>query len=58
MGLDFEDLAVVNADALEDAVAVKKAVVVDADFGIGFVAQLAVDVDLLWQGDTLPFGQS
>jgi hypothetical protein len=39
-------LAGVNADALKHAVAVKEAVVVNADFCLGFVEKLAVDVDL------------
>ena len=43
---EAEDLAVVNADAFEDAVAVEQAVIVDADLGVGFVVELAVDVDL------------
>jgi hypothetical protein len=43
---EAEDLAVVDADALEDAVAVEQPVVVDADLGVGLVEQLAVDVDL------------
>src|SRR5207302_9645819 len=40
-----KDLAAVDADALEDAVAVEEAVVVDADLGVGLVEKLAVDVD-------------
>ena len=48
---DSEDLAVVDADALEDAVAVEQAVVVDADLGVGFVEELAVDPDLKFHGD-------
>ena len=43
---EAEDLAGVDADALEDAVAVEQAVVVDADLGVGLVEELAVDVDL------------
>ena len=46
VGLQAEDLAAVAADALEDAVAVEQAVVVDADLGVFFVVELAVDVDL------------
>ena len=44
--LQAEDFAVVDADALEDAVAVEEAVIVDADLGVGLVEELAVDVDL------------
>src|SRR5439155_14844716 len=44
--LEAEDLAVVDADALENAVAIEQAVVVDAALGVGFVVILAVDVDL------------
>jgi hypothetical protein len=40
-----EDLAVVDANAFEDAVAIEKAVVINADLGIRFVVELAVDVD-------------
>src|SRR6516165_6678350 len=43
--LEPEDLAVVNADAFEDAVAVEEAMVVDADLGVVLVVELAVDVD-------------
>src|SRR5262249_22608752 len=43
--LQAEDLAGVDADALEDAVAVEQAVVVDADLGVGLVVELAVDPD-------------
>src|SRR5262249_5383278 len=46
VGPEPEDLAGVNADALEDAVAVEQSVVVDADLGVGLVVDLAVDVDL------------
>src|SRR5207244_2441293 len=48
VGAQAEDLARVYADALEDAVAVEQAVVVDADLGIRLVVNLAVDVDLGW----------
>src|SRR5262249_26626805 len=41
-----EDLAGVDTDALENAVAVEQAVVVDRDGGAGLVDELAVDVDL------------
>src|SRR5205807_2151606 len=44
--LETKDLAVVNAYALEDAIAVKEAMVVDADLRIVPIVQLAVDVDL------------
>ena len=44
--VEAEDLAAVAADALEDAVAVEQAVIVDADLGVFFVEELAVDVDL------------
>src|SRR5262249_14946457 len=40
-----EDLAAVDADALEDAVAVEEAVVEDADARLGLVEELAVDPD-------------
>ena len=43
---EAEDLAGVDADALENAVAVEEAVVEDADAGVGLVEELAVDVDL------------
>ena len=42
MLLVAEHLAVVGADALEDAVAVEQPVVVDADLGLGLVHELAV----------------
>ncbi|MFT3683621.1 MAG: hypothetical protein QM783_01640 [Phycisphaerales bacterium] len=41
----LEDLAVVDADALEDAVAVEEAMVVDADHGLVLGDHAAVDVD-------------
>ena len=44
--LEPEDLAAVAAQALEHAVAVEQAVVVDADLGVFLVEQLAADVDL------------
>ncbi len=34
---EAEDLAMVDADAFEDAVAVKQAMVVNADLGVGLV---------------------
>src|SRR5262249_42872298 len=40
-----EDLAGVDADALEDAVAVEQAVVVDADLRVGLVHEFAVEID-------------
>ena len=43
---EAEDLALIDPDALEDAVAVEQAVVVDADLGVRLVVDLAVDVDL------------
>ena len=46
MFLQLEDLAGVDADALEDAVAIEHAMVVDADLGIRLVVELAADVDL------------
>ena len=46
-----EDLAAVAADALEHAVAVEQAVVVDADLGVFLVVELAVDVDFQGHGD-------
>src|SRR5262249_59814803 len=39
---EAEDFTVVDADALEDAVAVEQPVVVDADLGLGLVVELAV----------------
>src|SRR5262249_17191710 len=42
----LERLARVDADAFEDAVAVEQAVIVDADLGVRFIEELAVDVDL------------
>ena len=51
----LEDAVVVHADALEDTVAIEQTVVEDADGGVGFVAQLTVDVDLhekLWDDAT------
>ena len=44
--VEAEDLAAVDADAFEDAVAVEQAVVVDADLGVFLRNELAVDVDL------------
>jgi hypothetical protein len=41
-----EGFAAVNANALEDAVAVKQAVIEDAHFGVRFVEQFSVDPDL------------
>ena len=38
--VEAKDLAVVDADAFEDAVAVEQAVVVDADLGVGLVESL------------------
>ncbi len=46
MGVAFEDLAAIDADALEDAVAVEQTVVVDADLGVVLVEEFAVDPDL------------
>ena len=43
--LELEHASVVEADALEHAVAVEQAVVEHADFGVGFVAEFAVEVD-------------
>ena len=45
VGLHAEDLAAVAADALEHAVAVQQTVVVDADLGVLFGVELAVDID-------------
>ena len=62
--LEPEHLAAVDADTLEDAVAVKQAVVVDTDLGVGLVEEFAVDVDFgcherdssfrAWALDTMP----
>ena len=41
-----EDAAAVAAHPLEHAVAVEQTVIVDADLGVFFVVELAVDVDL------------
>src|SRR5439155_22529533 len=41
----FEDAAVIDADAFKNAVAVEQAVIVYADFGLGFVVELAVNPD-------------
>ena len=54
MLLEAEDAAGVGADALEDAVAVEQAVVVDADLGVGLVVELAADVDLEAHPDGTP----
>src|SRR5207249_10859565 len=43
---EAENLALVDANPLEDPVAVEKPMIVDADFGVRFVEELAVDVDL------------
>ncbi len=43
---EAEHLAAVDADALENAVAVEQAVIEHADFGVGLVEQFAVDPDL------------
>ena len=48
---EAEDLAAVAADALEDAVAVEQAVVVDADLGVFLLVQFAVDVNFQAHGD-------
>ena len=48
--LQPEDLAAVAADALEHAVAVEQAVIVDADLGVFFVVELAGDVDFQRHG--------
>ncbi len=40
-----EDLAGVDAHALEHAVAVKKSVIVNADLGVGLVHKFAIDAD-------------
>ncbi len=45
MGVAFEDFAAVNADALENAVAVEQAVIVHADLGVFLVVEFAVDPD-------------
>src|SRR5262249_33434963 len=41
-----KDLTVVDADAFEHSIAVKQAVVVNADLGIRLVEEFSVDVDL------------
>jgi len=40
-----EDLAGVDSQPFEDAVAVEQTVIVDADLGVRLVEQLAVDID-------------
>ena len=44
--LEPEDPAGVGPDPLEDAVAVEQAMIEDADLGVGFVVELAADIDL------------
>src|SRR4029079_11978099 len=44
--LALEDLAVVNANSFEHAVAIEQAVVVDADLGVRLIDELAVEPDL------------
>src|SRR5207244_6947716 len=39
-------LSLIHTDAFEDAVAVKQTVIENADLGVRFVVELAVDVDL------------
>jgi hypothetical protein len=45
VGVELEDLAVVDADAFKDAIAVEKAMIVNAYLGIIFVVKLSVDPD-------------
>ncbi len=46
MFFESEDAALIKPDALEDAVAVKKAVVKDRDLGVSFRIEFSVDVDV------------
>ena len=45
MLLQQKDAAVVKADALKDAVAIKQAVIEHGNFGVGLIDELAVEVD-------------
>ena len=45
MFVEPKDVALVEADAFEDAVALKKAVVEDRDFGVSFRIKFSVDID-------------
>ena len=46
VGVQLEYPAVVDPDALEHPVPIEKTVVEDADLGVVFAVELAVDVDL------------
>ncbi len=46
MRLETEDVALVQADPLEDPVAIKQPVIEHGDFRVGFVHKLSVQVDL------------
>ncbi len=43
---ESEDAALIKTDALEDAVAVKEAVVKDRDLGVSLRVEFSVDVDV------------
>ena len=45
MGVAFENFAVIDPDALENAVPIQQAMVVDAQLGVGLVEKLAIDPD-------------
>lgn len=57
MFCQFENAAIVNAQTLKNAIAVKQPVIVDRDFGLFFWYELSIEIDNVAQVDS-PFACS